>query len=85
MTRRHVGQICLALAMMTVGSTVIASRLIAGDLPPFVATALRFAVALPVLAVIALTVRSVWPRLTRSEWLLLTVRQARAASATPRS
>ncbi|HEY9025955.1 MAG TPA: DMT family transporter, partial [Burkholderiaceae bacterium] len=39
---------CLALAMLTVGSTVVASRVIAAGLPPFTATALRFALALPV-------------------------------------
>jgi len=79
MSPRQVGHIYLAFAMMTVGSTVIASRLIAGDLPPFVATALRFAIALPVMAGIALAARSVWPRLTRSEWVLLAV-QAGAGS-----
>lgn len=39
---------CLALAMVTVGSTVVASRVIAAGLPPFTATALRLAVALPI-------------------------------------
>lgn len=79
MSPRQVGHIYLAFAMMTVGSTVIASRLIAGDLPPFVVTALRFAIALPVMAGIALAARSVWPRLTLREWLLLSV-QAGAGS-----
>ncbi|MCV2351384.1 DMT family transporter [Paucibacter sp. Y2R2-4] len=37
-----------ALAMILVGSTVVASKLIAAGLPPFTATALRFAIALPV-------------------------------------
>jgi drug/metabolite transporter (DMT)-like permease len=39
---------CLALAMTTVGSTVVASRVIAAGLPPFTATALRLAIALPI-------------------------------------
>jgi drug/metabolite transporter (DMT)-like permease len=39
---------CLALAMVTVGSTVVAGRVIAAGLPPFTATALRFALALPI-------------------------------------
>jgi drug/metabolite transporter (DMT)-like permease len=34
--------------MTTVGSTVVASRVIAAGLPPFSATALRFAIALPI-------------------------------------
>ena len=39
------GMALCAAAMATVGSTVVASRLIAAGLPPFTATALRFAVA----------------------------------------
>lgn len=65
--------------MMTVGSTVIASKLIAGSMPPFLATALRFAFALPVLAVLVLVQRQRWPKLTRSDWGLL-VLQAGAGS-----
>jgi drug/metabolite transporter (DMT)-like permease len=38
----------LMLAMVTVGSTVVASRLIAAGLPPFTAAALRLALALPI-------------------------------------
>ena len=47
MSREFQGYIYLALAMTTVGSTVIASKVIASGLPPFTATALRFAVAFP--------------------------------------
>lgn len=79
MRDRILGYLCLTLAMMTVGSTVIASRLIAGDLPPFVATALRFAIALPFFVVIVVAARSTWPKLSRGEWLLLGV-QAGAGS-----
>jgi len=42
------GGVLLALAMVTVGSTVVASRVIAAGLPPFTAAALRFAIALPI-------------------------------------
>jgi drug/metabolite transporter (DMT)-like permease len=42
------GGVLLTLAMITVGSTVVASRVIAAGLPPFTATALRFAIALPI-------------------------------------
>jgi len=42
------GGVFLALAMVTVGSTVVASRIIAAGLPPFSAAMLRFAIALPV-------------------------------------
>ncbi|MGD7388431.1 DMT family transporter, partial [Ralstonia pseudosolanacearum] len=54
MSNRTIGYLLLSLAMMTVGSTVIASKLIAGNLPPFPATALRFAVALPFLFALVL-------------------------------
>lgn len=79
MRDRMLGYLWLTLAMMTVGSTVVASRLIAGDLPPFVATALRFAMALPIFLVIAAVAGVTWPRLARKEWLLLAV-QAGAGS-----
>ncbi len=65
--------------MMTVGSTVIASKLIVGSMPPFLATTFRFAVALPVLIALTFWLRERWPRLTRSDWLLLLL-QAGAGS-----
>ena len=46
------GGLLLALAMITVGSTVVASRIIAAGLPPFTAAALRFAIALPIFLVL---------------------------------
>jgi drug/metabolite transporter (DMT)-like permease len=46
--RRLPGGPLLALAMITVGSTVVASRIIVAGLPPFTASALRFAIALPI-------------------------------------
>jgi drug/metabolite transporter (DMT)-like permease len=46
--RRVPGGVLLTLAMVTVGSTVVASRIIAAGLPPFTAAALRFAIALPI-------------------------------------
>lgn len=68
-----------AAAMATVGSTVVASRLIAGGLPPFTATALRFAVAAPVLWLLMRLSRAAWPRPDRRDgWLLLV--QAAAGS-----
>ena len=42
------GGVLLTLAMITVGSTVVASRIIAAGMPPFTAAALRFAIALPI-------------------------------------
>lgn len=79
MSSRTVGYLLLSLAMMTVGSTVIASKLIAGNLPPFLATALRFAIAFPFLIGLVLLQREQWPRLTNREWCLLLL-QAGAGS-----
>lgn len=70
---------CLALAMATVGSTVVAGKLVAGALPPFSATALRFALALPCFLAIMAVLRTPWPRLAPRGWLLLLV-QAVAGS-----
>ena len=79
MPDRTLGYVCLSLAMVTVGSTVIASKLISSGLPPFSATALRFAIALPLFAVLMLMTRSSWPRLGVRSWALLAL-QAGAGS-----
>ena len=42
-----IGFLFCALAMVGVGSTMVTSKLIAHGLPPFAATALRFAIAFP--------------------------------------
>lgn len=70
---------CLALAMVTVGSTVVAGKLVAGALPPFSATALRFALALPCFLAIIAALRTPWPQLASCNWLLL-IGQAGAGS-----
>lgn len=70
------------LAMVTVGSTVIASRLISADVPPFLATALRHGLALPFFCGLMLHSRQPWPRwrdiCAHDRWLLLA--QAAAGS-----
>ncbi|WHO74859.1 DMT family transporter [Rhizobium sp. BT03] len=77
---RHVqGYLYLALAMLTVGSTVIASKLIASGLPPFTATALRFALAFPVLLVLLRAGGVRLPKLSRHDRLILAI-QAGAGS-----
>jgi drug/metabolite transporter (DMT)-like permease len=70
------GYVYLALAMLTVGSTVVASKIIASGLPPFTATALRFALAFPVFLVLMRIAGLTWPRLSRNEWLILMVQAA---------
>ena len=61
----------LAAAMALVGSTVIASKIIGAGMPPFTATALRFAIALPCFAVLMAATGARLPRLQKRDWLLL--------------
>ncbi len=79
MTRAFQGYIYLTLAMITVGSTVIASKIIASGLPPFTATALRFAAAFPFFLLLMHFSRSRLPKLSRHDWLIL-LTQAGAGS-----
>jgi drug/metabolite transporter (DMT)-like permease len=79
MNSRYAGYLFCALAMIGVGSTVVVSKSIAAGLPPFSATALRFAIAFP-LFVLAMRWRGVrWPRLGRRDTLLV-IAQAGAGS-----
>lgn len=75
-TERMQGFLCLAAAMALVGSTVVASKLIAAGLPPFTATALRFALALPCFLLLMRLVRAPWPRPDRRDALLLLLQAA---------
>ncbi|ANP86538.1 DMT family transporter [Rhizobium leguminosarum] len=79
MSRQVKGYVYLALAMLTVGSTVVASKLIASGLPPFSATALRFAVAFPVLLLLMWATSARLPTLSRHDRLILII-QAGAGS-----
>jgi drug/metabolite transporter (DMT)-like permease len=79
MNSRYAGYLFCALAMIGVGSTVVVSKSIAAGLPPFSATALRFAIAFP-LFVLAMRWRGVrWPRLDRRDTVLV-IAQAGAGS-----
>ena len=73
------GYLLVAGAMALVGTTVIASKLVAADWPPFTATALRFAIALPIFLVLMAATRTSFPRPSRSDAALLVV-QAGAGS-----
>ncbi|NNU65125.1 DMT family transporter [Rhizobium indicum] len=79
MSRQVQGYVYLALAMLTVGSTVVASKLIASSLPPFSATALRFAIAFPVFLVLMWATGARLPKLSREDRLILVI-QAGAGS-----
>lgn len=72
MGSRLTGYFFCALAMIGVGSTVVASKLIAHGLPPFAATALRFAIAFPLFVLAMKATGESWPRVSRREaWLLV--------------
>ncbi|RUL96160.1 DMT family transporter [Rhizobium chutanense] len=79
MSRQVQGYLYLALAMLTVGSTVISSKLIASGLPPFSATALRFAIAFPVFLVLMRATGARLPKLSGHDGLILVI-QAGAGS-----
>lgn len=71
MSGKTQGYCYLAAAMALVGSTVVASKIIGTGLPPFTATALRFAIALPCFALLMAVTGARLPRLGRRDWLLL--------------
>ncbi|WP_394821978.1 DMT family transporter [Pendulispora albinea] len=73
------GYAYLSLAMVGVGSTVIASKVIASGLSPFTATALRFAVAFPLFLGLMRLTGTPWPRPGWRDTVLL-VLQAAAGS-----
>jgi drug/metabolite transporter (DMT)-like permease len=73
MSQKLAGYTYLTSAMMLVGSTVIASKIIGAGLPPFTAAALRFAIALPFLVVIMQVSGTKWPRPGARDWLLLII------------
>jgi len=79
MSDRLVGYVYLALAMVLVGSTVVASKLIGSGLPVFTATALRFAIAFPCFLLLMHIKGAGLPRLDKRDWLLLLM-QAGAGS-----
>lgn len=76
MTRKQQGYIYLTLAMTTVGSTVIASKLISAGLPPFTATALRFAVAFPCFVLLMRLTGAQLPRLSWHDCIILIIQAA---------
>lgn len=76
MPGRVEGYLCLSLAMTLVGSTVIASKIIAAALPPLTATALRLAVALPIFLALMRLTGTAWPKPEGRDRILLLVQAA---------
>ncbi|MDP1978952.1 DMT family transporter [Undibacterium sp.] len=79
MSEKLVGYVYLALAMIVVGSTVVASKIIGSGLPAFTATALRFAIAFPCFLILMCVNGTRLPKLGKRDWFLL-VLQAGAGS-----
>lgn len=70
---RLIGFMFLSLAMVAVGSTVIASKQLSGELAPFTATALRFAFAVPPFLWICRATGQRLPTLPARDWALLAI------------
>lgn len=62
--------------MVLVGSTVIASKVIASGLPPFTATALRFSIAFPLFLILMRLTGAAWPRPAWRDWMILFLQAA---------
>ena len=75
-TRDYWGPVLCGAAMATVGTSVIASKLIGAQVEPFAATALRHVLALPVLALLCWLIRPAWPRPGLRDSLILLVQAA---------
>ncbi|WP_144370819.1 DMT family transporter [Vogesella urethralis] len=69
-------QLQLVLAMILAGSTPLVSQIIGHGLPPFTASALRFAVALPLLYGLMLQQGLAWPRPSARDLGLLILQAA---------
>ena len=66
------GAVLCGTAMATVGTSVVASKLIGVQIEPFAATALRHLMALPALLLLCVIFRPAWPRPGRRDaWILL--------------
>lgn len=64
-------RLCLCLAMVLVGSSVVAGKIMVAELPVFLASALRFLLALAILVPLLLLREGGLPRISRRSWLTL--------------
>lgn len=63
----------LSLAMVIVGSSVVVGKIMVTELPVFLASALRFALALAILIPVLYFREGGFPRISRRSWLMLAV------------
>ncbi|AMK09765.1 DMT family transporter [Pseudodesulfovibrio indicus] len=71
MPKQYLACVNLSLAMVLVGSSVVAGKIMVEELPVHLASALRFALALAILAPLVLVREGGLPRLSRRTWLKL--------------
>jgi drug/metabolite transporter (DMT)-like permease len=76
MRNRFIAYLQLTAAMVTVGSTVVASNIIGRGLEPFLAAALRFAIALPIQLALMLATRTALPRPSMADAMVLIAQAA---------
>lgn len=72
----RMGPLLCSLAMVLVGSTVVASKIIGQDIEPFLATALRHAAALPIFFAIMWWTGARFQRVSRHDAIILTIQAA---------
>jgi len=70
------GPVLCAAAMATVGTSIVASKLIGSQVEPFTATALRHLLALPVLALLCWIYRPIWTQPSRRDACILLLQAA---------
>ena len=70
------GPVLCGAAMATVGTSVVASKVIGIQVEPFAATALRHLLAFPMLALLCWLLRPAWPRPSRRDALILLLQAA---------
>lgn len=73
MPNRFIPYLNLSLAMVIVGSSVVAGKIMVAELPVFLASSLRFILALLILMPIVWIQEGGLPRLSRRSWLMLGV------------
>jgi len=71
MPKQFIPYLNLTLAMVIVGSSVVAGKLMVAELPVFLASALRFVLALAILLPLIYVREGGLPRLSRRSWLTL--------------
>ena len=71
MSAKTIACINLSLAMVLVGSSVVAGKVMVAELPVFLASALRFGLALCILVPLVRRREGGLPRISRRSWLLM--------------